>query len=110
MKGSPERMAVAWRRHERRWKGNRYVYAVVSRRSRGISIGLNLNPNKACNFNCIYCQVNRKAPAAVRKVNLKKLAEELDIILQAEKDGTLYGDAPFSMLTDAERGVRDIAF
>ena len=104
------RMSVAWRNHERRWRDNRYVYAVVSRRSRGISVGLNLNPNKACNFNCTYCQVNRDLPATTRKVNLKKLAEELDIILQAEKDGSLYKDAPFNVLSPAQRGVRDIAF
>lgn len=104
------RMASAWRRHERRWKNHRYVYAVVSRRSRGISIGINVNPDKSCNFACIYCQVNRKTPAAVRKVDLEILAQELDMILQAEKTGLLYGDAPFSALTPAERGVRNIAF
>jgi wyosine [tRNA(Phe)-imidazoG37] synthetase (radical SAM superfamily) len=104
------RMTAAWRQHERRWKDHRYVYAVVSRRSRGISVGINLNPGKACNFDCVYCQVNRTISAAIDKVDLEKLAEELDAILQAEKDGSLYEDAPFNVLTPAERGVRDIAF
>jgi wyosine [tRNA(Phe)-imidazoG37] synthetase (radical SAM superfamily) len=103
-------MGNAWRHHERRWKNNRYVYAVVSRRSRGISIGLNLNPGKLCNFDCVYCQVNRNLPAAVHKVHLATLSEELDRILQAEKDGSLYEDLPFNALAPAERGVRDIAF
>jgi len=107
---TPGRMTAAWRNHERRWKMNRYVYAVISRRSRGVSIGLNLNPDKICNFNCIYCQVNRKIPPAIQKVNLGKLTGELDLILQAEKDGSLYDDPPFNALTPAERGVRDIAF
>ncbi len=107
---TPDRMTAAWRNHERRWKMNRYVYAVISRRSRGVSIGLNLNPDKICNFNCIYCQVNRKIPPAIQKVNLEKLTGELDLILQAEKDGSLYDDPPFNALTPAERGVRDIAF
>ena len=103
-------MAAAWRLHGRQWKDNHYVYAVVSRRSRGISIGLNLNPDKACNFDCIYCQVNRRVPASIRYVNLKRLAEELDTILRAERDGSLYQDPPFNALPVAERGVRDIAF
>ncbi len=103
-------MVSAWRRHERRWKGNRYVYAVVSRRSRGVSIGVNVNPDKTCNFNCVYCQVNRALPAAVRKVDLARLAKELDTILYAEKDGSLYENDPFRVLAPAERGVRDIAF
>jgi wyosine [tRNA(Phe)-imidazoG37] synthetase (radical SAM superfamily) len=109
-KETSDRMSAAWRQHERRWKDNRYVYAVVSRRSRGVSIGINLNPGKACSFDCIYCQVNRKVPAAVRKVDLEKLGEELDIILQAEKDGSLYVNIPFNALARSERGVRDIAF
>lgn len=108
--GTQDRMANAWRHHERRWKKNRYVYAVISRRSRGISIGMNLNPNKICNFNCVYCQVSRSIPLSVRKVNQSKLVEELDRILQAEKDGSLYEDPPFNALTPEERGVRDIAF
>ncbi len=103
-------MAKAWRRHERRWKSNRYVYAVVSRRSRGVSIGINLNPGKGCNFDCIYCQVNRDTAPEIRRVDLAKLSEELDLILSAEKDGSLYDDERFRLLTRAERGVRDIAF
>jgi len=106
----PVRMAKAWQRHERRWKSNRYVYAVVSRRSRGVSIGINLNPDKGCNFDCIYCQVNRNTAPEIRRVNLAKLSEELDLILSAEKDGSLYDDERFRLLTLAERGVRDIAF
>jgi wyosine [tRNA(Phe)-imidazoG37] synthetase (radical SAM superfamily) len=103
-------MADAHRRHERRWKDNLFVYAVVSRRSRGISIGINLNPNKACNFNCIYCQVNRQVPPTVQTVDLERVKKELELILQAEQDGSLYQDAPFNALDSTERGVRDIAF
>lgn len=105
-----ERMDEAWRRHERRWKDHKYVYAVVSRRSRGVSIGINLNPDKACNFGCVYCQVNRSIPPATRRVDLGQVAEELDAILEAEKNGSLYKAAPFDVLKEGERGVRDIAF
>jgi wyosine [tRNA(Phe)-imidazoG37] synthetase (radical SAM superfamily) len=110
LKTSSERMMDAWQSHERRWKNHLYVYAVVSRRSRGISVGLNLMPCKACNFNCVYCQVNRQIPSTVTEVDLKRLEEELDAILAAEKQGSLYEDAPFNVLTPEERGVRDIAF
>src|SRR4051812_49785279 len=41
--------------HSRSWRDNRYVYPVISRRSKGVSIGINLNPDKICNFDCIYC-------------------------------------------------------
>jgi wyosine [tRNA(Phe)-imidazoG37] synthetase (radical SAM superfamily) len=103
-------MAHAWRRHERRWKDNRFVYAVVSRRSRGVSIGINLNPDMACNFDCVYCQVDRSLPPAGLKVELERLERELDRILEAESDGSLYAEAPFNGLAMHERGLRDIAF
>jgi wyosine [tRNA(Phe)-imidazoG37] synthetase (radical SAM superfamily) len=86
------RLAEAWRRHERRWKEHRFVYAVVSRRSRGVSVGINLSPEKACNFNCVYCQVDRKSPASgssATHVDLSVLSEELDRILHAERAGVL---------------------
>ena len=106
----PTRLREAWRRHERRWADNLYVYAVVSRRSGGVSVGVNLNPDKACNFDCIYCQVDRTTPPAVRKVDLERLAHELDLVLAAERDGSLYAFAPFDALPVDRRGVRDIAF
>jgi wyosine [tRNA(Phe)-imidazoG37] synthetase (radical SAM superfamily) len=107
---SPVTIDCAWKRHERRWRDNRYVYAVVSRRSRGVSIGINLSPGRSCNFNCIYCQVNRNLPRATRRVNLEKLERELHNILQAERDASFYEAAPFNSLKAAERGIRDIAF
>jgi wyosine [tRNA(Phe)-imidazoG37] synthetase (radical SAM superfamily) len=103
-------MEQAWRRHERRWRHNRFVYAVVSRRSGGVSIGVNLNPDKACNFDCVYCQVNRAEPPLVRRVDLAQLETELDLILQAERDGSLYEVSPFNAIPAGLQGVRDIAF
>ncbi len=103
-------MQGAWKSHSRYWRDNRYVYAVVSRRSRGISIGINLNPNKLCSFHCIYCQVDRSGTPSIRRVNLEELTRELDRIIASEKDGSLYEAAPFSALGPEERGIRDIAF
>ena len=45
--------------HPRSFEANRYVYPVLSRRAGGISIGVNLNVDKVCNFHCVYCQVSR---------------------------------------------------
>ncbi len=49
----------ALRSHPRTWRDNLYVYPVLSRRARGISIGINISPDQVCNFHCVYCQVNR---------------------------------------------------
>src|SRR5215831_13156093 len=56
--------------HSRSWRENRYVYPVISRRSRGLSIGVNLNPDKVCNFDCVYCCVDRRVPPTVRDVDM----------------------------------------
>ncbi len=105
-----EKLKAAWRRHERRWADNRYVYAVVSRRSGGLSVGINLNPDKACNFDCIYCQVDRAVPPLVRRVDLKRLSTELDLILDAARDGRLFAAPPFDALPPSDHAVHDIAF
>ena len=43
--------------HNRDVTGFKYIYPVVSRRAGGVSIGINLNINNACNWHCVYCQV-----------------------------------------------------
>jgi wyosine [tRNA(Phe)-imidazoG37] synthetase (radical SAM superfamily) len=103
-------LTFAWQHHERRWADNLYVYPVVSRRSGGVSVGINLNPDKGCNFDCIYCQVDRSVPPTVRKVDLARLKDELDLVLASAGDGSLYRVPPCNALAPEARGVRDIAF
>jgi pyruvate-formate lyase-activating enzyme len=51
-------------RHDRAASGRRFVYVVRSRRSGGLSVGINLDPQKTCNFDCVYCEViDRRAIA-----------------------------------------------
>ena len=110
--GSDERarLNVAFRRHDRQWQSNLYVYPVISRRSRGVSIGLNLNPDKACNFDCVYCQVDRTVPPVVRKVDLAVLERELATLVELAASGALFESPPFDLLPPEGRRVRDIAF
>jgi len=56
---------------------NRFVYVVISPRARGLSVGVNLNPDKRCNFNCIYCEVDRDVAATESRLDLDVVAEEL---------------------------------
>ena len=44
---------AAVRDHTRHFTDFTFVYPVISRRSRGLSIGVNLNPDKVCNFDCV---------------------------------------------------------
>src|SRR3989475_5403542 len=67
--------------HSRKFFDNRFVYAVISQRARGLSIGVNMNPDKFCNFDCAYCEVNRDIPPGDRTVELAVLAAELESLL-----------------------------
>ena len=96
--------------HRRDLGDNRYVYAVVSRRAQGLSIGINLNPDKVCNFDCPYCQVDRTGPAAPPDVDVEVLADELGRLLGWVADGTLWEHAPFDTAAPHLRRVVDIAF
>jgi wyosine [tRNA(Phe)-imidazoG37] synthetase (radical SAM superfamily) len=68
---------------------NRFVYAVISQRARGLSIGINLNPDKRCNFDCAYCEVNRDTPGRDRKVDLTVMGEELESLLKRVQEGRM---------------------
>jgi wyosine [tRNA(Phe)-imidazoG37] synthetase (radical SAM superfamily) len=95
--------------HRRDLASNRYVYAVVSRRARGLSIGVNLNPDKVCNFDCPYCQVDRTTPGASPRIDVAVLTSELSELL-ARVRGDLWADPPFDSVDPALRRVADIAF
>ncbi|MCG3138173.1 MAG: hypothetical protein HJJLKODD_02034 [Phycisphaerae bacterium] len=96
--------------HRRDWRDNYYVYPVISRRSKGLSIGINLNPDKACNFDCIYCQVDRTTPPAIRQVDLEILQSELEEMFQHAASGELFRTVQFGAVPVEMRAVRDIAF
>ena len=74
----------AHKSHPRIWESFKFVYPVLSRRSHGISIGINTNPDKVCNFDCIYCQVDRATPATVTKFDLAVAEQELREILKVD--------------------------
>lgn len=69
--------------HDRDAIGLRHVYAVLSRRAGGVSIGINLNPNRACNWHCVYCQVPGLVRGGPPPVDLDLLADELERVLAA---------------------------
>ena len=90
-----------------RYQGElRYIYPVVSRRARGVSIGINLNPNDACNWRCVYCQVpgltHGKGPA----IELARLEGELEAMLA----DLFEGDFMQTRVPEGSRRLNDIAF
>lgn len=96
--------------HSRQFEYNRFVYPVVSRRSQGVSVGVNLNPDKVCNFDCIYCQVNRRSESETKFVGTEQLMQELQSVLQLVQSGELYDHPKFESTPANFRRLNDIAF
>ena len=96
--------------HSRRFASNRFVYPVLSRRSGGMSIGVNLNPDKICNFDCIYCQVDRTRQSETRFVDVDGLIKELRAVLDFVSSGEIYETSQFAHTPPALRRLNDIAF
>jgi len=96
--------------HARTYDGNRFVYPVLSRRSKGISIGVNLNPDKVCNFDCIYCQVDRRSEAETTFVETDALFAELEGMMQFVGSGEIFADLKFANVPPELRRWNDIAF
>jgi wyosine [tRNA(Phe)-imidazoG37] synthetase (radical SAM superfamily) len=68
---------------------NRFVYMVISPRARGLSVGVNMNPDKRCNFDCVYCEVNRGAPATESGLDVDVMATELTDTITLVRSGAL---------------------
>src|SRR3974390_2486923 len=68
---------------------NRFVYVVISPRAGGLSIGVNMNPDKACDYDCLYCEVDRSKPGAEPQLDIKTMAAELRATVQTVGSGGL---------------------
>ena len=96
--------------HQRRFEANRFVYPVLSRRSGGLSIGVNLNPDKVCNFDCIYCQVDRTSQSETQFVETAALLAELGTVLDLCASGEIFATEKFKDTPPQYRRLNDIAF
>ena len=100
--------------HSRRWEDFKYVYPVLSRRSRGISLGIDLSPACECTFNCVYCQVEKHnlsaIPAQKRVIDLDVLHEELHLLFIGALKGLIFNHSPFDATPEELRRLNDVAF
>lgn len=91
--------------HDRDAAGLTYVYPVLSRRAGGVSIGINLNVNNACNWRCIYCQVPNLQRGGPPPVDMVRLEAELRAMLT----DVVHGDFMTRAVPESMRRLNDIA-
>jgi histidinol dehydrogenase len=69
--------------HRLEREAGRLVYPVISRRSGGLSLGINLFPDaKVCSFDCPYCEIFPLAPG-LPPFSIAELEAELDRFLES---------------------------
>lgn len=102
-----EKLKNAYIDHSRVFDDNKYLYPVLSRRAQGISVGFNLNQGKECNFDCVYCQIDRKERGKPAKTDLKRLEGELDRFLKVYKETKLQKIEKFKDLADNMLELKD---
>src|SRR5437899_5988060 len=93
----------------RQFLNNRFVYAVISQRARGLSIGINMNPDKFCDFDCAYCEVNRDTMPSERAVDLKLLSTELESLLMFAFQGKLRDLPYFRTVPEELLALKEVA-
>ena len=98
-------MALTTRNHDRDSAGLNYVYPVLSRRAGGVSVGVNLNPNNACNWRCIYCQVPDLKRGGPPPIDLARLEAELGTLLT----DIVSGDYLVRQVPEDMRRLNDVA-
>ncbi len=92
--------------HDRDTAGLKYIYPVMSRRAGGLSIGVNFNPNNACNWRCIYCQVPNLQRGNAPEMDFAQLEHELRSFLRDVLHGNFFDT--FNVPTN-QRVIKDIA-
>lgn len=105
----PLKTGVSHPRYARDYLGNRLVYAIISERAGGILIGVNMNPDAFCNFDCAYCDIPHKPHSSQRKVNLRTLTCELKQLLEDCKRGDIKQLPTFAQVPEELLNVKAIA-
>jgi len=96
----------AWADHNRKFEDFRFVYPVISRRAKGLSIGINCTPNGMCSYGCVYCQVNKKNVSA-KIPSVDEIISELKEILSIYHKTKL--SEHFPRVEEKNRILKDIA-
>lgn len=89
--------------------GNRFVYVTVSARARGLAVGVNMNPDKYCNFDCVYCEVDRRTPFQSHPLEVEAMADELQRTLEFVHSDQIRDHHSYSALPDELLELRHVA-
>ncbi len=95
--------------YPREFLHHRFTYVVISPRARGLSVGVNMNPDKKCQFNCVYCEVDRVVSPGGPDLDIAAMADELKMTLQYVYRGRLRELHAYRKVPDELLQLRHVA-
>jgi wyosine [tRNA(Phe)-imidazoG37] synthetase (radical SAM superfamily) len=88
---------------------NRFVYAVISARAHGLSLGVNMNPDQRCDYDCVYCEVDRRTPPREMALDVDIMGDELRRTVMFVHQGRLRERPTYQALPDELLRLRHVA-
>ncbi len=88
----------------------RHVYTVISPRAGGLMIGINLNPDRYCNFKCVYCDVEHGARPSTEFIDLALLNQELAETLELVRSGQIREHPAYRNVPAPLLALKQVAF
>jgi wyosine [tRNA(Phe)-imidazoG37] synthetase (radical SAM superfamily) len=95
--------------YPREFLHHRFTYVVISPRARGLSVGVNMNPDKKCQFNCVYCEVDRQTNQGGPELDVAAMASELKTTLDYVQCGRLRELHAYRRVPDELLRLRHVA-
>jgi wyosine [tRNA(Phe)-imidazoG37] synthetase (radical SAM superfamily) len=95
--------------YPREFLHHRFTYVVISPRAKGLSVGVNMNPDKRCQFNCIYCEVDRATGTNGPELDVAAMACELSKTLDYVRTGRLRELHAYRKVPDELLKLRHVA-
>ncbi len=105
----PPYQSITTRIPKREFLGRSLVYCVISQRARGLSIGVNMNPDGHCNFDCVYCEIDRDNCRGESVVNVTRMQAELNEVLDLAMTGRLRELPPFDAVPVDLMELKEVA-
>lgn len=93
----------------RNFLGNQFVYAVISARAKGLSIGVNMAPDGLCSFDCAYCEVDHSHRDPHRRLDMDVLSTELQNMVAYVRSGEIRKHSYFGQLPSKLLELRHVA-
>jgi wyosine [tRNA(Phe)-imidazoG37] synthetase (radical SAM superfamily) len=75
--------------YPREYAGNRHAFARLCPRCHGLWLEVNVNPDKRCNFACVYCEVDRSQVETGSVLDVPRMSSELLKLLTWARRGRL---------------------